>query len=165
MPTLTPREADFVESAATKVTTIVELKATQDEVWAVLTDSERWPEWFPAAKACRITSENPEGVGSIRWMHFDLFKVHERFVAWEPPRHWAFTILDANLPGIVSVVEQADIEPVDDTTTRVTYVLAADVAPYMRPMVPFLKWRLGNLFAQGLPGIEGQAAKLREETA
>ena len=165
MATLTPRDTDFVESASTQVTTIVEVKATPNEVWAVLTDNERWPEWFPAAKACRTTSESPEGVGATRWMHFDLFKVNERFVAWEPPTRWAFTILDANLPGIVTVVEQAVIEPVSDVSTRVTYVLAADVAPYMRPVVPFLKWRLGKLFAQGLPGIEQQAAKLRQETA
>jgi hypothetical protein len=92
-----------------------------------------------------------------------LFKINERFVAWDPPRRWAFTILDANLPGIVSVVEQALIDPAGGGKTVLTYVLAADVAPYMRPLVPALRWRLAGLFKKGLPGIENQVARLRKE--
>jgi hypothetical protein len=95
---------------------------------------------------------------------FRPVQVNEKFIVWEPPQRWAFTILDANLPGITSVVEQATIEPIDDTTTRVTYILASDVAPYLRPLVPALKWRLGRLFKQGLPGTETQAARLRRES-
>ena len=128
MATLTPRDTDFIDSASIRLTTVATVNATPAEVWAVLTDNERWPEWFPAAKECRTTSAEAQGVGSTRWIHFDLFKVNERFVAWEPPRRWAFTILDANLPGLVSVVEQALIEPAGDGKTVLTYVLAADVA-------------------------------------
>jgi len=91
--------------------------------------------------------------------------VNERFVAWDEPTRWAFTILDANLPGIVSVVEQATLEPVGDDRTKVQYVLAADLAPYMRPAAPLLRWRLGKLFEQGLAGIDGQIVKLRAEAA
>jgi hypothetical protein len=94
-----------------------------------------------------------------------LFKVNERFVAWDPPQRWAFTLLDANLRGIISVVEQALIEPAGDDKTVLTYVVAADVAPYMRPLVPVLRWRLGALFKKGLAGIENQVARLREEAA
>jgi uncharacterized protein YndB with AHSA1/START domain len=165
MPSLTPREPDFIDTASELITTEVVAAASPEEVWAVFTDNERWPEWFPAAKSCRTTSDQAEGVGSTRWIHFDLFKVNERFVAWDPPRRWAFTILDANLPGIVSVVEQAIIEPVDEHQTRVTYTLAADLASYMRPLVPMLRWRLGSLFKKGLAGIDDQVAKLRSESA
>jgi len=165
MPTLTPRDTDFIESASTRITTVVTVNATPDEVWAVIADNERWPEWFPAAKQCRTTSAEAQGVGSTRWIHFDLFKVNERFVAWDPPHRWAFTLLDANLPGIISVVEQALIEPAGDGKTVLTYVVAADVAPYIRPLVPVLRWRLGTLFKKGLAGIENQVARLREEAA
>lgn len=165
MPSLTPREPDFIPTASELITTEVTAVGTLEEVWAVLTDNERWPEWFPAAKECRTTSDEPGGVGATRWMHFDLFKVNERFVAWDPPNRWAFTILDANLPGIVSVVEQATLEPVGDGQTHVTYVLAADLAAYMRPLVPVLRWRLGGLFKTGLAGIDAQVAKLRSGSA
>lgn len=165
MPTLTPRDTEFIDSASTRITTVVTVNATPDEVWAVLADNERWPEWFPAAKECRTTSDEAQGVGSTRWIHFDLFKVNERFVTWDPPRRWAFTLLDANLPGIISVVEQALIEPAGDDKTVLTYVVAADVAPYMRPLVRVLRWRLGALFTKGLAGIENQVARLRKEAA
>ena len=165
MATLTPRDTDFTSTAKERVVTERVAAGTPAEVWAVFTDSERWPEWFPAAKACRVTSDEPGGVGSTRWMHFDLFKVNERFIAWDEPERWAFTILDANLPGIISVVEQATFEPVGDDRTKVTYVLAADLAPYMRPAAPFLRWRLGKLFEQGLLGLDAQIAKLRAESA
>ncbi len=138
--------------------------ASPEEVWAVFADNERWPEWFPAAKACRTTSDQTDGVGSTRWIHFDLFKVNERFVAWDPPHRWAHTLLDANLPGLVSVVEEAVMEPAGEGRTRVTCTLAADLAPYLRPLAPILRWRLGSLFKKGLAGIEGQVAKLRSET-
>ena len=66
---------------------------------------------------------------------------------------------------IDSVVEQALIEPAADGKTVLTYVVAADVAPYMRPFVPALRRRLGALFTKGLAGIENQVARLRKEAA
>jgi len=43
----------------------------------------------------------------------------------EPPQRWAFTLLDANLPGIISVVEQAPIEAAGHDKIVPTYVVAA----------------------------------------
>ena len=153
---MTPRNTDFVDTAPIRITTVVTAKGAPKEVWAVMADNERWPEWFNAAKSCRTTSDVSGGVGSTRWIHVDLFKVNERFIAWDPPRRWAFTILDVNLPGVVSVVEHALIEPVGTGETRVTYVMASEVAPYLRPLVPILRWRLTGMFKKGLAGIEGQ---------
>ena len=164
MPTLTPRDTDFVDSASTRIVTRVEVEASPDEVWQVIANSERWPEWFPATKACRTTSPQVEAIGATRWIHFDLFKVNERFVAWDRPRRWAFTILDANVPGAVSVVEQALTERAEGGKTALTYVYAADWAPWARGMVPILRRRLARLFSEGLAGIQGQVAKLRQES-
>jgi uncharacterized protein YndB with AHSA1/START domain len=165
MPALAPRDLDFIDSASTRIVTRVEVEATPDEVWKVITNNERWPEWFPAAKACHTTSPQAQGVGTTRWIHFDLFKVNERFIAWERPRRWAFTILDANLPGAVSVVEQVLTEPLAGGKTAVTYVYAADWAPWARPVVPILRRRLVGLLKQGLGGIQGQVVALRREAA
>ena len=163
MPTLIPRDEGFIDQALIKIAIDVEADATRDEVWAVLTDNERWPEWFPAAKACRTTSERAEGVGATRWIHFDLYKVNERYITWDPPHTWAFTVLDANLPGITSVVERYVVEATTEGRTTLRHVLAADLAPYMRPLAPFLRWRNGALFKQGLSRIEAQVARLRSE--
>jgi uncharacterized protein YndB with AHSA1/START domain len=162
MPKLTPREVDFVDTAPIQITTNVTVNGTPEEVWAVLIDNERWPEWFSAAKECRTTSDEPQGVGSTRWIHVDLFKVNERFVAWDPPHRWAFTILDLNLPGVISVVERALIKPTGEGKTEVSYTMASEVAPYLRPLVPLLRWRLSAMFAKGLAGIEQRVAGLRK---
>ena len=161
--TLTPRDTDFIDQAAERIMTITTVNGTPEEVWAVLVDNERWPDWFAAAKDCRTTSDRAEGVGATRWIHIDLFKVNERFIAWDPAHRWAFTVLDANLPGIISVVEEARLEAIGNDRTRVTYVMAADVAPYLRPLVPVLRWRLTRMFEKGLAGIEAQVARLRSE--
>jgi uncharacterized protein YndB with AHSA1/START domain len=86
MPKLTPRETDFIDVAPIQLATVATVAATPEEVWAVIADNERWPERFEAAKACRTTSDVAGGVGSTRWIHVDLFKVTERFIAWDPPR-------------------------------------------------------------------------------
>lgn len=163
MPKLIPRDTDFVDTAPIRITTVVTAKATPEEVWAVMADNERWPEWFEGMKSCRTTSDASGGVGSTRFVHVDLFRVNERFVAWDPPHRWAFTILDVNLPGVVSVVEHALIEPVGTGDTRVTYVMASEVAPYLRPLVPILRWRLAGMFKKGLAGLERQVVRLRAQ--
>jgi len=163
MPKLIPRDTDFVDTAPIRITTVVTAKATPEEVWAVMADNERWPEWFEGMKSCRTTSAASGGVGSTRFVHVDLFKVNERFVAWDPPHRWAFTILDVNLPGVVSVVEHALIEPAGTGETRITYVMASEVASYLRPLVPILRWRLTGMLRKGLAGLEGQVVRLRSE--
>ena len=64
----------------------------------------------------------------------------------------------------MSVVEHALIEPVGAAETRVTYVMASEVAPYFRPFVPILRWRLAGMFKKGLAGIEEQVVRLRRES-
>ena len=164
MPALSPQDVDFVTEARTVVRVEQDVQATPAEVWAVISDTERWPEWFPAAKACKTTSDGT-GLGSTRWIHFDLFKVNERFVAWDEPRRWAFTILDMNLPGVAAAVEEARIEAVDNATTRITYSVAAETKAYMKPVMPALRWRLGSLFRAGLGNVQGQVDKLRADGA
>ena len=165
MPALVPRDLDFADTAPLRVFTVVTVTGTADEVWAVLVDNPRWPEWFADAKACRSTSEPPPGVGSTRWIHVDLFKVNELFIAWEPPTLWAFTIRDANLPGFHSVVERAELEALDGGRVRITYTMAVELKVWMRPLTPILRWKFRRLFARSLAGMDTQLAKVRSEAA
>jgi len=161
MPALTPRETDFVADAPFRLCNEVTLTATPEEAWAVLTDNERWPEWYVPAKECRTTSDVATGVGATRWAHVDLFKVNERIVAWEEPTRWSFTILDANLPGFESVVEDFALSAVGEDRTHVTYTFGCELKAWMRPLTPILKWRLGGILSSGIQGLQGQIDKLR----
>lgn len=164
MPALIPQDVDFVTGARTVVRVEQDVKATPAEVWAVISDNEGWPDWSPAAKACTTTSGGT-ALDSTRWIHFDLFKVNERFVAWDEPHHWAFTILDMNLPGVVAAVEEARIEPIDDETSTITYRVAAETKAFMKPASSLLRRRLTSLFRAGLGNVQARVEKIRGEAA
>lgn len=153
MPTMTPAEADFVDRAPLRIDTVVLLKQTPEQVWEVLVDTERWPEWFGSCKAARATSVPPDGVGATRWVHVDLFKVNERIIVWDEAQRWGFTILDANLPVADTVVELVMLEPVADGT-RLTYTSAIALKPWLRPLTPVFRWKFRRLFETSLVGLQ-----------
>jgi uncharacterized protein YndB with AHSA1/START domain len=94
--------------------------ASPDAVWAVLTDQERWPEWFTTLKSVTVTSAEM-GVGGTRTVSLPGMTVDEEFIAWEPGRLFAFTGV-ASKPGMFDeLVEQCIIEPLDDGGCQVTW--------------------------------------------
>jgi len=153
MPTMTPAEAEFVDGAPLRIDTVLSLNQPPEQVWEVLVDTERWPEWFGSCKAARSTSDPPDGLGSTRWVHVDLFKVNERIIVWDAPRSWGFTILDANLPVADTVVELVKLEPVADGT-QLTYTFAIALKPWFRPLTRVFKWKFGRLFETSLIGLQ-----------
>ncbi len=159
MPTMTPGEVDFIETAALRIDTELRLRQPPQLVWDVLVDNERWPEWFTNCKAARTTSEPPHGVGSTRWVQVDLFKVNERFIAWDEPRRWGFTLLDANLPVAETVVELVELEP-DGDGTRLTYRFAGALKPWLRPLGPVFRWQFTRLFRKSLAGLQPHLDRL-----
>ncbi len=152
MATMTPGELDFVERAPLRVVTEVSLRHSPRQVWEVLVDNERWPEWFRACKAARTTSATRHGVGSTRWVHVDLFKVNERFIVWDEGERWGFTIVDANLPLADTVVELVQLSP-DGDGTRLVYTFSIALKPWLRPLTGVFRWKFTNMFRSSLAGL------------
>lgn len=153
MAKMTPGGLDFIERAPLRVVTEVSLRHSPQQVWDVLVDTERWPEWFRACRAARTTSEGAPGVGSTRWVHIDLFKVNERFIVWDEPERWGFTLLDGNLPLADTVVELARLEPAGDGT-RLVYTFSIALKPWFRPLTSILRWKFSSMFSSSLAGLE-----------
>lgn len=153
MATMTQAGPEFADTAPLRIDTEITLRHTPQQVWDVLTDNERWPEWFKSCKAARTTSDDPAGIGSTRWVHVDQFKVNERFIAWDEPRQWGFTIVDANMPIADTVVELVTLEPADDGT-RLTYTFAGALKPWLRPLTPLFRWQFPRLFSSSLEGLQ-----------
>ena len=153
MATLTPAGVDFVDDAPLTVETVLTLRQPPQRVWDVLADNDSWPNWFTSCKSARTTSEPGVGVGATRSMHVDLFKVDERFIVWDEPRKWAFTIVEANMPIADTVVEVASLEA-HDGGTRLTYTFAGALKPWLRPLTPVFRWRFERLFRKSLAGLQ-----------
>ncbi len=65
------------------------IAAPPEEVWALITDLQRGPEWSVVTLECKITSEGPRDVGSTyrsvsRFAASKIVTEHE-IVEWDPP--------------------------------------------------------------------------------
>ena len=66
------------------------ISASPDEVWALISDLERGPQWSVVTLQCEITSEGPPGVGctyrsTSKFVASKITTEHE-VVEWVPPR-------------------------------------------------------------------------------
>lgn len=145
MATLVPRAIDYAETAPVRIEGSATLDATPAEIWAVLLDYETWPRWFRGVRSCRSTSDPATGVGSTRTVGLGGGStVDEEFIAWEDERLWAFTAV-AMTPNLFrSLVERCTLEPLDEARTTVTYRMALDPKPILRPAVPLLRAGIGR---------------------
>lgn len=74
----------------------MEVAATQEIMWATMTDHVRWSDWMPGKEVVLETPGAPEpnGLGAVR-----VFKVigglsasREEVVGWEPPHSMSYTL-------------------------------------------------------------------------
>jgi carbon monoxide dehydrogenase subunit G len=105
-----------------------EIKATPEQVWAMLTDATRLPEWaykegrFPYPVEGKYGSEQREGVGTL-WVGVsaDGQMATQKIIVWEPPRKFTYELQEmANAPLQMAQTNTFELEPVGDQT-RVTW--------------------------------------------
>jgi uncharacterized protein YndB with AHSA1/START domain len=81
-------------------TTSVAIPAPPSDVWTVLADVERWPDWNPSARRIERLDSSPLGVGSrVRIEQPKLRPAIWTVTAWEPGV--AFT-WDSRSPGLIA---------------------------------------------------------------
>ncbi|MEM8705084.1 MAG: SRPBCC family protein [Actinomycetota bacterium] len=155
MATMTRRPADWTDRAPVKIRATREMHATPQEVWDVLCDHDRWPEWFGALDDAKATGGT--GVGSTRTVWVAKKPVHEEFIVWDEPRSWGFSVVDAEGPlGLVAETlnERVDIQVLSSDRIRVTYLMAFEPRKRTGLLFRVLKGQLAKNLRQALAGLE-----------
>lgn len=128
MRALTPRDIDWIAQAPVAIEGRTTSSASPQQVFDVLADHERWPEWFPNVKAVEVIGP-AAGVGARRRVRVPGAAVEEEFIVWEPGVRWSFTGTAAK-PGFVrSLVEDCRLEPTPSGGTAISYNMHLDPAP------------------------------------
>jgi len=124
-------------------------------VWALLVDATAWSRWsrIPRAVREREGTPAPDGVGSIRKLGAAGFGSREEVVAFEPERHFAYTLLS----GLPVREYRADVElnPDGDGTT---IVWRARFTPRWPMTGPALEWFLRRTLTGFATGLARYAA-------
>ncbi len=135
--------------------------ATPEQIWAVLIDHATWPSWFgKALKSVVPTSEPAAGVGSTRTVSLQGGTVvEEEFIAWDEPRLWAFTGTKVSPPAFRKLVERCTIEPLDDGHTRITYRMAFEPAPLIKPLAGMIAKTASKALGDAMANLGAEASR------
>ena len=155
------QDLSFIDRAPVIAESTRDMNGTPEQIWAVLADHRRWPEWFgPALEHCEPTSAAESGVGSTRMIRLRGGAVlTERFIAWDEPSVWAFTGTAGKPKVFEALVERVSLDPLDTGRTRVTYTMAFEPSRLLRPVAPLLARGINRTLAGTLMGMANRVAE------
>lgn len=163
MATYEPRTLDFAESAPVVFESTEVIRSTPAEIWPVLCDHERWPEWMGSLKSVRSTSTPASGVGSTREVVLTGgLAFQERFIAWDEPELWSFTALEGP-PVARGLVERVTVKELGPGRTEVTYRMAIEPRPGCGLLVKAARRGVERNLSQALRNLDGAVEARRAE--
>ena len=147
---------EFFESAPTLHTARVEIKATPDEVFAVLLDAESWTKWAMPITKVDWTSGFPIEVGSTRTVHMKGDMVgYEEFIAYEHGVRMAFRFNEASKDSIKAFAEDYRVTDLGGGRSRVDWTMAMDtgsgeklISKLTDPLMGFMVRRMLKKFGR-----------------
>ena len=134
MKVLTPKPIEWISQAPLQIKRETETTATKSDVWQLMADNPSWPSWFPGFKTCEFVSDVPHGVGSVRQLHQDQFKVTEEILAWEPEKTWAMTVTSINVGVLRGMAEVVTLSDATSGNTTISWHIGIEAAPWARPI-------------------------------
>jgi hypothetical protein len=159
MHNLTPQSADWIDRAPVKYRATREFTATPEEIWAALCDHEQWPEWFGPLSEVENTSPDQTGVGSTRRVigAGGRLVIDERFVIWDEPRSWGFTVTQASGPVakiVSSLNERVELQVLAPDRVRVTYLMGLEPLPRRALLCRLARVGVVRALTQALADLE-----------
>ena len=159
MAELVTRTIDWIDEAPVRVEARAESRATPDEVFAVLADHERWPEWFPSVRSVTVLGA-AAGVGARRRVRIPGASVDEEFIAWDPGARWTFTGYAAKPRFTKSLVEDCRLEPMASGGTRISYTMYLDPPAWLKPLVKLAARQIRKNNTRAMENLAARAGGL-----
>ena len=124
MPDFAPTDESFLSTATRRRETVMEIPRPAADVWNDLVRDGSLT-WNRAITRLTWTSPRPFGVGTTRQIRvLGIFRINERYIAWEEGRRKTFVGHSANLPLLERLAEDYVVEPVTDSSCRFTWTVA-----------------------------------------
>lgn len=149
---LTERGVEWIERAPIRVQDEAVVPADASVVFATLADHESWPTWFSGMRRVRVDGRST-GVGATRTVWVGPVAVREKFVVWEPDTRFSFTLTESGAPGLASMVEDFQLEPLAAGRTRVRYIVGIATAGLGGVLDPAVRLGAQRLVTRGLNGL------------
>jgi uncharacterized membrane protein len=127
----------------------IDINAPHDQVWAIMADVERWPEWTPSIKSVERLEQGPFTTGSRARVRQPRLPVAVWTVtSFEPGRSFEW---QNSSPGLHSRAVHS-VEPTGPDTSRVTLSIdwSGLAAPIIRLLYGGLSRRYVDTEARGL---------------
>jgi len=101
----------------------IEISATPEEVWQIISDLKRAPNWMPDVKERRFEDAESPKVG-MRWQEQGLlrgkeYKIHYELTEWDPPDRLGYKQVSSK-EGKYHWHEYILVEPLEGGRSRVT---------------------------------------------
>ena len=133
--------------------TAVEVKASPQELWAVLTDVTRWPEWTPSVQSVELLTGPVRGVGCKARIHQPKLRPAVWTVTtWEAGQRFRWA---SHSPGVAVIADHL----ITKTPSGCTVTLSLRFTGVLGTAVGLITRRLGYL------QVEAAGLKARCERA
>lgn len=134
---ITPSDESFFTTADFVLPATIDLPHSPAQVWDALTD-DRLGAWMAVVDRARWSDPPPRSRGARRTMRLlRCITIDEEFYIWDERRRLGFRALDLRPRVARAWAEQAQLDPLPNGGTRLTYTIAID-APILRLIPGFL---------------------------
>lgn len=159
MRSLPPCDLAWIPKAPAIIEVTTYLKAPPDKVFAAFADAAGWTRWFPDMTAARWLDGATGGVGQEREVTIRrLGTFRERFIAWEAPHRFAFTIVATNSSMLSKLGEDYRLSA-DGSGTRFDWTMGSEPAGLGKLGTPLLRLLLKRTMRRGIAALDKQLAR------